>query len=53
MKEVRRPPPAVDVEEEEEEEKENQAEPPEAFVAEVDVCVVDEVKQVVCDVCTI
>ena len=43
----------VDVEVEEEEEKENQAEPPEAFVAEVDVCVVDEVKQVVCDVCSI
>ena len=42
----------VDVEVEEEEEKENQADPPELFVAEVDVCVAAGVKQVVCDVCT-
>lgn len=46
-------PPVVDVEVEEEEEKENQPDPPEEFDAEVDVCVVDEVKQVVCDVCRI
>ena len=49
VKDVRRPP-VVELLEEEEEEKENQADPPEVFVAELDVCVVDVVKQVVCDV---
>ena len=50
VKDVRRPPVVELLEEEEEEEKENQADPPEVFVAELDVCVVDVVKQVVCDV---
>ena len=41
-----------EVEVEELEEKENQDDPPEVFVLELDAWVVDEVKQVVCDVCS-
>ena len=39
-----------EVEVEQLEEKENQDDPPEVFVLELDVWVVEEVKQVVCDV---
>ena len=53
VKDVSRPP-VVDVELELEdvEEKENQDDPPEVFVLELEVWVVDEVKQVFCDVCS-
>ena len=51
VKDVSRPP-VVDVELEDVEEKENQDDPPEVFVLELEVWVVDEVKQVFCDVCS-
>ena len=53
VKDVSRPPVVdVELELEEVEEKENQDDPPEVFVLELEVWVVDEVKQVFCDVCS-